>query len=324
MHVTVCIGTRNRGESVVRTLRSVVSSHYKDFDVIVVDQSEADDTYWAVRRATADDSRFMYIRSHFMGASASRNTAVQHAQGPLIAFTDDDCEVSPEWLGRIVSYFRDHDHAGQICGPVQCGPHDPSLGFIPAYPVPCLKQISSPWLKWREGGIGANMAFRLDVLRAVGPFDPALGPGTPLFSCEDGDMTYRVLKAGFAVLNVPDAYVVHHGFRTWGEGQRLMRGVGIGVAAAYMKHLRLRDTAILPTFLLEWMRCISWRRLLLLRRRSGVSRFLAYIQGVVLSFRYSIDRHAFVYIPNEAARIDGLPVSSDDPAVCTIKEGSRL
>lgn len=324
MHVTICVGTRNRGESILRTLYSVTRSYYKDYDVVIVDQSDSDDTRRAVGRATADDSRFTYIRSHSIGASVARNIAVKHARGPIVAFTDDDCEVSPVWLRRLVAYFQDHDHVGQICGSVQCGPHDPDLGFIPDYPVPRLKRLSSPWLKWREGGIGANMAFRLDVLRIVGPFDPMLGPGTLLHSCEDGDMTYRVLKAGFAVLNVPDAPVVHYGFRTWDEGKQLMRGVGIGVAAAYLKHLRLGDIAVLPTFLLEWLRCISWRRLLLLRRQNGVARFLAYAQGIALSFRYSIDRDSCLYISTESARSGGLSVSNDDVTVCTSGEGRRL
>jgi GT2 family glycosyltransferase len=295
MHVTVCICTRDRCESIVRTLHGVTNSLYPDFDVVIVDQSTDDSTAQAVEQIATGDQRFTYIRSQSTGASRARNVCVEHARGPLVAFTDDDCEVTERWLELLVACFREHDDVGEICGAVLPGPHDSSLGFIPDYPIISRRQISTPWLKWREGGIGANMAFRLDVLRAVGPFDEVLGPGSLLFNCEDGDMTYRVLKAGYGVLELPDACVIHHGFRTWEEGQIMMRRVGIAVASAYMKHLRLLDLAVLPTLLYEWGRCISWKRLLRLRRHSGISRFLGYTLGLVISFRYGIDSHWRIY-----------------------------
>jgi glycosyltransferase involved in cell wall biosynthesis len=295
MHVTVCIPTRDRGESITQTLHSIAQSNYTDFDVVIVDQSLHDTTEQAVRNFIGDDRRFTYVRSRSTGASSARNVAVRHARGPLVAFTDDDCEVAAVWLDRLVTYFREHPDVGQICGAVRTGPHDPRLGFIPDYPISSPKLISSPWRKWRAGGILANMAFRLDVLHAVGPFDEVLSPGSPLFNYEDGDMTYRVLKAGYSVLNVPDAYVVHYGFRNWQQGQVLMRRVGVAIGAACMKHVRLRDPAILPTFVYEWARCISWRRLLLLRPHTGVARFLAYGLGLVLSFRYGVDPKWRIY-----------------------------
>jgi len=108
-------------------------------------------------------------------------------------------------------------------------------------------------------------------------------------------MTYRVLRAGYAVLNVPDATVVHHGFRDWSEGQGMMRKVGIAIGAGCMKHLRLGDLVIVPTLVYEWVRCISWKRLFLLQKRSGVARFLSFGCGMVKSFQYPIDRRWHVY-----------------------------
>lgn len=296
MHVTVCICTRDRGESISRTLRSVLASAYRDFDIVVVDQSASDDTQHVVQRDARRYSHVTYMHTRTVGLSAARNVAVEHAKGPLVAFTDDDCEVPPEWLGRLLEYFAHFPDAGQILGEVRPGDHDNNLGFVPDYPIRKFKRISSPWMKWHEGGIGANMAFRLDTLRAVGPFDEMLSAGAPLFTCEDGDMTYRVLKAGYSVLNVPDAYVIHHGFRSWNQGRALMRRTGIGVGAAYMKHLRLGDVAILPTLVYEWIHCISWPRLLLLRPRSGLARFAGYAAGMILSFRYRIDSRWRVYL----------------------------
>lgn len=298
MHVTVCICTRNRTDSLARALNSLAASHYADFEVIVVDQSASDETSVAIhtlRDTLAEFPQLTYIRSTTTGSSVAHNIAVRYATGDVIAFTDDDCEVPPQWIDHIVSYIETHPGVAQICGSVLAGPHDQALGFVPTCSILKERQLATPWLKWREGGIGANMAFRLDALRSVGPFDEMLGTGAPLYSCLDGDITYRMLKAGYTVASVPGISVMHHGFRTWTEGRELMRRCGIGVAAAYTKHLRLGDMAVLPTLLFEWMRCISWRRLLTLRQHSGLRRFLAFAQGIRRSFCYRLDRTTRTY-----------------------------
>src|SRR6516162_6518530 len=97
MHVTVCIATRNRGSSVADTLRSLGASRYRDFDTVIVDQSVDDTTEQAVRLC-ADDLAITYVRSASAGLSHARNLCIEHASGPIVAFTDDDCEVGEDWL----------------------------------------------------------------------------------------------------------------------------------------------------------------------------------------------------------------------------------
>lgn len=299
MHITVCICTRDRGPTIATTLRSIAASRYDDYDIVVIDQSKSDDSERAIVRLDMARTALSYIRSQTVGSAVAHNLAVERARGPLVAFTDDDCEVSPDWLRLIVAHFQENPKVGEVCGAVIAGPHDSQQGFIPDSVITRTTLTHSPWLKWRERGIGANMSFRLEVLRAVGPFDAALGPGAPLRSYLDGDMTYRVLKAGYGVLDVPDAYVVHHGFRTWDQGATLMRGVGLGMGATLMKHLRLGDVAVIPTLLWEWVRFISWGRLITLQRRSGLARFAYYARGMLRSFQYRIDRSRRIYIVDQ-------------------------
>src|SRR5712692_10762341 len=108
MHVTVCISTRNRGASIVATLRQLAASQYDDFDVVIVDQSTTDATAQAASEFVGDDARFTYLRTATCGSSVARNIAVEHARGPLLAFTDDDCEPSLDWLPLLVRHFVEH------------------------------------------------------------------------------------------------------------------------------------------------------------------------------------------------------------------------
>lgn len=213
MHVTVCIPTRDLG-------------------AVIVDQSRGNHTVRAMRSASRDDPRFYYIKAASVGSSTVRNLAVAHARGPLLAFTDDDCDVAPEWLERMVAHFQRHPDVGLIYGAVYPSTHHSRVGFVPDYPLERTRRITSAWLKFREGGIGANMARRLETWRVVGPFDELLGPGSPFHAYLDGDITYRTLKASYTVLNVSDAVVTHHGFRTWRDGRQSTGRVGMSEGAA--------------------------------------------------------------------------------------------
>jgi GT2 family glycosyltransferase len=225
------------------------------------------------------------------------NLAITQSRGPLLAFTDDDCVVSPQWLERLVAHFQQNPQVGEICGTVLAAEHDPALGHIPASGVLRNVRVTTSWFSWRVRVMGANMAFRRTSLQAVGPFDEMLGPGTTLLGGEDWDLSHRILKAGYSVINVPDAVVIHSGFRTYEQSRAEVRKTFESIGALYMKHLRLGDIAVVPAILNVWIfGCISWKRLLLLRKRNGLGRFAYFGSGLIVSFRYAIDRRRRVYL----------------------------
>lgn len=294
MHLTVCVGTRGGDATCVATIRSILRSDYDDFDVVVVDQGCDPALAQALQREFGSDSRFRHVPSDRVGLSAARNVATSVAQGPLLAFTDDDCEVAHDWLTALVSAFEKQPCVGLVFGSVESGTLRAG-GFVPNYEIQRLRLLTKPVQMWRSHGIGANMAMRLQALREVGGFDEILGTGAPLASCEDWDIAYRVLKSGGWVLELPEAHVVHFGFRTWDQARTLMRRTGFAAGATWMKYLRLRDPAILPTLLLNAFHGISWPRLLLFRRRSGATWPVTYAMGIAASFRFAVDKENRVY-----------------------------
>ncbi|HXZ98786.1 MAG TPA: glycosyltransferase family 2 protein [Candidatus Binatia bacterium] len=305
VRVTVCVPTRNRGSAIAPTLRSLAALTHDDFEVVVVDQSTDLRSRRAYEEVVGDDPRFSYVATDTIGLSVGRNIAVSRATGSIIAFTDDDCVVPADWLTDIERVFAAHPEAMMICGGVLAGEHDPRAGAIPTFTPRRSQLLTSPWLKYRSRGIGANLAFRASALHRAGRFDEVLGAGAPLKSCEDGDMAYRFLRAGMPVLDVPEPAVVHYGFRTWSQLRPLSRGALMACGADCMKHLRLGDPAILPTLLFLWFRrTIRWHNVFRLRRPIGASLFFEFGRGMLLSFRYRIDRRSRTYVPPAVARTD--------------------
>lgn len=294
MHVTVCVGTRGVDATCVATIRSILRSDYDDFDVVVVDQGRDPVVAEALRREFGSDSRLRHVPSNRVGASAARNVAASVARGPLLAYTDDDCEVAPDWLASFVSAFETQPRVGLIFGSVKSGTLRTG-GFVPEYLIPRARLLTKPVQMWLSHGISANVAIRLQTMRLVGGFDEILGSGAPLPSCEDWDIAYRVLRSGSWVLELPESQVVHFGFRTWDQARTLMRRTGFAAGATWMKYLRLRDGAILPTLLLNAFHGISWPRLLLFQRRSGATWPVTYAMGLAASFRFAVDKRDRVY-----------------------------
>lgn len=243
--VTVVIPTNDRGSSVVMSLRTVLRSDHRAFDVRVVDQSKSDATEIAVKQV-AGDPRLHYARSATVGLSAALNCAIGSASGELIAITGDDCEVHADWLRELTTPFVTDPRIGIVFGSVLPGPHDPSRGFMPAYvqkEAMLARGIREAHL---VGGTSASMALRKSVWDALGGFDEMLGVGSPLGAAEEVDLAMRALLRGYGVFQTPRAAVVHHGFFRWDELRTLIQRNWYGTGAAFAKSFKQGGVRILP------------------------------------------------------------------------------
>jgi hypothetical protein len=212
-------------------------------------------------------------------------------------------------LDALATALLNDPSAGIAFGSVIPADHDPRQGFIVGYVPTEQRRLTGRLGKLRDGGIGANMALRREAVEAVGGFDEFLGAGGFFPSCEDGDMAYRVLKAGYALLHVPHARVVHWGIRDWSSGSGLTRRTYMAVGAAYMKHLRRGDAAA-ATLLLQqvWFGVSNLAGALIRGRRPfGFGRLLALASGCWRSFELEVDERGFYCRPRRRLSTEDRP-----------------
>lgn len=235
--MTALVCTRGRGALVANTVRGILASDYPGFELHVIDQSTDGESEAALAEHKSDP-RFHYTRSSTTGLSRARNMGFSRARPGIIAMTDDDCVVPPDWLHSMAAAFASSSRIAVVLGNVVAAPHDPLKGFISSYTRKESFVARDMRDKARVEGIGACMGVRTDAWSALNGFDVMLGAGAAFLSADDTDFVMRALLAGYEVCETPGVNVVHHGFRTWAEGRDVIGGYLFGIGAMMAKHVR--------------------------------------------------------------------------------------
>lgn len=244
MKVTVCIPTI-RPDTVSDAIASVRAQRYRDWDLLVIGQGDERAIRPVVEFAAHGDPRVRYIHIARSGLSIARNHALREAGGDIIAFTDDDCEASPDWLDRVVSVFERHPQVGLVFGSLVPPQPKPSrfrvcpqftAGEIWYDPIATERRAPEGW-----SAVGANFSVRRDQAARIGEFDEHLGAGARFPAAEDTDYMLRAELLGVPMFSSPTIVVHHtHGFRYGLRAvyrHRRAYALGNGALAAKLTHL---------------------------------------------------------------------------------------
>jgi len=295
--LSIVIPTRNRPEAAASCVSRMLKCEPGDFELILVDQSEGPETEKALAFA-ASDPRVRYLRSSLRGAAAARNVGIEQAQGELIAFTDDDCIVAPDWVRGIHQVFDSDQTIEAMFGRVAVPPPPPGTWAAGFAASPNEAQWCG-YPRFPEGwGMSANMVCRRRVFDTTGTFDQLMGPGSPLKASEDFDLFIRMRKAGIKIVNAEQVTVDHVGFRGGRDLRNLVCGYFFSVGAAFIKHVRLGEVALLAILARRGARLLAsgCKQLLLGNGVGGLRNFACLMRGTFASFRYNIDQKGQLYI----------------------------
>ncbi|HEY1386771.1 MAG TPA: glycosyltransferase [Dongiaceae bacterium] len=247
--VSLVICTRDRPRELARCLASLPRQTRLPDQILVVDNaSQSDEPRQAAIAAGVD-----YVREDRPGLDIARNTGAMRATGDIVAYTDDDVELHPRWLERLVDAF-DEEQVWAVTGLVlpaeleteaQCI-FERHWGFGRGFarrdhgPTFYRANRSRGCPVW-EIGAGANMAFRRWIFDGIGLFDERLDVGAA--GCSgDSEFWYRILHSGGTCRYEPSAVVFHHHRRGYDALARQIRSYMSGHAAALLvQYERTKD-----------------------------------------------------------------------------------
>lgn len=296
--VSVVVCTRDRPEALGRCLDSLRRGRVRPREIVVVDNASRTD---ATRDLVAAMPDVRYVREHRPGLSIARNTGVRETTGEIVAFTDDDVVVDPEWVSNLVPPFADA-RVMAVTGTVLPGELTTRAQRMAEERLWSFNREFRPrtfdaryFARMRARGVpvwhvgaGANMAFRRDAFARVGPFDERLGAGAAGCS-EDSELWYRLLAEGWSCAYEPAAVVFHFHRERLSELRQQWHAYMRGhVTALLLQFARYRHWGNIRRIALQLpLHYALWLRDVLQRRGSGeVGLWWAALSGALAGIAY--------------------------------------
>ncbi|MBI5198619.1 MAG: glycosyltransferase family 2 protein [Nitrospirae bacterium] len=197
-HISVIIPNSNGASTIGKCLESILSSRYKNFEVVVVDDCSRDNSVEIIKGYPC---RLVQIDRH-LGASNARNIGVQNSRGEILFFVDADCLLQRDTLALADIAFSE-DRNRIIGGTYTKIPYDDD--FFSTFQSIFIN-YSETKHRDRPDYIATHaMIIDKQIFRDNGGFKE----GFFLPILEDVEFTHRLRKADYRLIINPEILVQH-------------------------------------------------------------------------------------------------------------------
>jgi GT2 family glycosyltransferase len=221
--VSIVMVLYNSADCIGPCVSSLASLEYRPLELVMVDNASSDDSAALARRMTREeglDCRVSLMRRN-QGYAAATNHGITLSSGRILLLLNPDTEIYPDTLGALVETLEDPGIG--IAGCKIYYPDRETLQHAGGY-------IRDNGLTWHYGVdekdvgqyeeqmdvsyvTGAALAVKREVIDRVGPLDAGYFPAY----FEETDLCLRARRAGYRVVYVPGARLVHHEAVTVGK-----------------------------------------------------------------------------------------------------------
>ena len=157
MHISVVIPAYNEERYIRKCLESLSKQTVQPFEIILVDNNCTDKTL-----EIAKEFDVTIIHEKKQGMIFARNAGYDFAKGTVIARTDSDTMVPPDWIEKITNHFDKEDIEG-LAGIVSIQDWPVRTGWLSRI----FLDVASMLAMGRQLMIGPNMALTKKTWHAI-------------------------------------------------------------------------------------------------------------------------------------------------------------
>ena len=212
--ITVIIITFNSSSTIKDCLLSLTHQTFKDFDVVLVDNSSHDNTQsviQSVQPLLSFSLKAMYLDQN-LGFAGGNNVALRHAVGQHIALLNPDAFPTAHWLEALVRAMDQHPEVGICASKLLVHGGDvidtAGDGYSTALKGFKIGEGRSKDLydetEYVFGACAGAALYRKRMIDDIGFFDEEY-----FLVHEDTDLNFRANLTGWKVIYVPNAIVYH-------------------------------------------------------------------------------------------------------------------
>ena len=111
LRFTVAISAYNIENYVKRAIDSVLNQTFKNYELLVIDDCSTDSTMEVIKQIVGQEAKILQTKKNSGTAAASRNIAIENAQGEYLLFLDGDDELySNETLKEIDEHIKENKY----------------------------------------------------------------------------------------------------------------------------------------------------------------------------------------------------------------------
>jgi GT2 family glycosyltransferase len=249
--ITIVIVTApNRKKELFRCLKSIQRSTFKNYEIIVIDNSGNSNLPREVRQFFPE---VILIRMPNNSGMFAYNVGFINASGKYIFALDDDCVIMKDTLDTIINFINEHQHVMVVTCNV----------YNPLHPSSLNKERKKTKQKPPLTFMGGASVFKKEIFEKVGYYDSD-------FFCwrHELDLSIRILNAGYTIDFGGNIRVRHY-------EKQLIRKEKIFFDARNKAWFNIKNFSILFLPLLV-IRDFAWLLLLVLRHKN----ILASLYGI--------------------------------------------
>lgn len=176
--ISIVIAARNEELRIMPAIQSMMKLNYpvEKFEVIWVDDASADYTADIIEQYAKQQKNWKLIRIDkksvsLRGKKKALKSGIDLAKGELIFTTDADCEVPPDWLMIMSSYFD--DHTAMVLGHSPLKGLSGFLGRILQFDnlFSAIVTAAPTKLGFPMSSIGRNLSYKKKAYENIGGYD---------------------------------------------------------------------------------------------------------------------------------------------------------